>query len=303
MIAAAPAPAAQQAEAGYCADCNSWGGEHRDGCKRRPERFTPAATTASASGGALTTPGIEYELPFNWSTDKNDVVRICDASGYPVFDLNTHTQLPLDDEEGLAQERKANEVFAEFIVRAVNSRAQAPSRDAAPAEKSADEIVTALYRRFKDWSKRGFGPDDVTWCEVKADVLALIGELGVSHTPNELIEAADAVVERWHSLDWKQPHTAEFIARLSAAVGAAKRNQGASHASNAGEGDEKLLTDSLNMMMWLYRRLPVAYGKPPFVDAAIMKLGERLGCDDVPIAIRERAAIAASAEQEKKNAT
>jgi hypothetical protein len=75
------------------------------------------------------------------------------------------------------------------------------------------------------------------------------------------------------------------------------------HASNAGEDtDEKLLADSLNMMMWLYRRLPVAYGKPPFVDAAIMKLGERLGCDDVPIAIRERAAIAASAEQEKKNA-
>jgi hypothetical protein len=41
--------AAQQAGAGYCADCNSWGSEHRDGCKRRPERFTPAATTASAS--------------------------------------------------------------------------------------------------------------------------------------------------------------------------------------------------------------------------------------------------------------
>jgi hypothetical protein len=73
----------------------------------------------------------------------------------------------------------------------------------------------------------------------------------------------------------------------------------ASHASNAGEGDEKLLADSLNMMMWLYRRLPVAYGKPPFVDAAIMKLGERLGCDDVPIAIRERAAIAASAKEKK----
>lgn len=24
---------------GYCADCNSWGGEHKDGCQRRPERF------------------------------------------------------------------------------------------------------------------------------------------------------------------------------------------------------------------------------------------------------------------------
>jgi hypothetical protein len=37
-----------------------------------------------------------------------------------------------------------------------------------------DIIVTRLYRRFKDWSRRGFGPDDVTWCEVKADVTAAI---------------------------------------------------------------------------------------------------------------------------------
>jgi hypothetical protein len=43
-----------------------------------------------------------------------------------------------------------------------------------PDAANADEIVTRLYRRFKDWSKRGFGPDDVTWCEVKADVLALL---------------------------------------------------------------------------------------------------------------------------------
>lgn len=44
-----------------------------------------------------------------------------------------------------------------------------------PAAESGDvdAIVSALYRRFKDWSKRGFGPDDVTWCEVRADVLAL----------------------------------------------------------------------------------------------------------------------------------
>jgi hypothetical protein len=43
--------------------------------------------------------------------------------------------------------------------------------------RSVDEIVTSLYRRFKDWSNRGFGPEDVTWCEVKADVLAIIAEL------------------------------------------------------------------------------------------------------------------------------
>lgn len=43
-----------------------------------------------------------------------------------------------------------------------------------PKYSQTDDIVTALYRRFKDWSQRGFGPDDVTWCDVKADVLAII---------------------------------------------------------------------------------------------------------------------------------
>lgn len=43
-----------------------------------------------------------------------------------------------------------------------------------PEHDGVDAIVTALYRRFKEWSARGFGPEDVTWCEVKADLLALI---------------------------------------------------------------------------------------------------------------------------------
>lgn len=38
----------------------------------------------------------------------------------------------------------------------------------------ADPIVTELYRQFKDWSVRGFGADDVTWCEVKAKVVSLL---------------------------------------------------------------------------------------------------------------------------------
>jgi hypothetical protein len=50
---------------------------------------------------------------------------------------------------------------------------QAPGQTASVGEDAADEIVTRLYRRFKEWSKRGFGPEDVTWCEVKADVIAL----------------------------------------------------------------------------------------------------------------------------------
>jgi hypothetical protein len=43
-----------------------------------------------------------------------------------------------------------------------------------PEAANADEIVSRLYRRFKEWAARGFGPSDVTWCEVKADVLAMI---------------------------------------------------------------------------------------------------------------------------------
>jgi len=38
----------------------------------------------------------------------------------------------------------------------------------------ADSIVTQLYVRFKEWSKRGFSADDVTWCEVKNEINQLI---------------------------------------------------------------------------------------------------------------------------------
>jgi hypothetical protein len=41
-------------------------------------------------------------------------------------------------------------------------------------DSRADEIVTQMYRRFKDWSKRGFSADEVTWCEVKAEINQLI---------------------------------------------------------------------------------------------------------------------------------
>jgi len=43
---------------------------------------------------------------------------------------------------------------------------------------TVDEIVTRLYRRFKEWSERGFGPDDVTWCEVRADVIEMVALAG-----------------------------------------------------------------------------------------------------------------------------
>ena len=38
-------------------------------------------------------------------------------------------------------------------------------------EAVIDEAVTRTYRHFKEWSKRGFTADDVTWCEVRADIV------------------------------------------------------------------------------------------------------------------------------------
>lgn len=76
--------------------------------------------------------------------------------------------------------RKADFVMLEVSQSTVDKAAMSSALKAAaiPApgqvsDDAADEIVTRLYRRFKDWSKRGFGPEDVTWCEVKADVIAL----------------------------------------------------------------------------------------------------------------------------------
>ena len=43
-------------------------------------------------------------------------------------------------------------------------------------EDVVDAIVTRLYKRFKEWSRRGFSADDVTWCEVKADVMDIVRE-------------------------------------------------------------------------------------------------------------------------------
>ena len=55
------------------------------------------------------------------------------------------------------------------------------------------------------------------------------------------------------------------------------------------------LADILNTTLWLYRRLPQAYGNPPFVDQAILKMAKRLGLDNVPAAIKERATLMANA--------
>lgn len=53
-------------------------------------------------------------------------------------------------------------------------------------ELPEDKIVTSLYRRFKEWSARGFTADDVTWCEVKSEIQDLIkAELAALRQENE----------------------------------------------------------------------------------------------------------------------
>jgi hypothetical protein len=81
-----------------------------------------------------------------------------------ALDVATETLRPLFREPVSYLEQAARDCITAYITAA----------SPAPADTRVDEIVTALYRRFKDWSKRGFGPDDVTWCEVRADVVALI---------------------------------------------------------------------------------------------------------------------------------
>ena len=41
-------------------------------------------------------------------------------------------------------------------------------------DPAVDPIVSKLYRKFKEWSQRGFTADDVTWCEVRGYVAELL---------------------------------------------------------------------------------------------------------------------------------
>jgi hypothetical protein len=70
-------------------------------------------------------------------------------------------------------------------------------------------------------------------------------------------------------------------------------------ATSAADAKDAALADVLNTTLWLYRRLPQAYGNPPFVDKAILTMAEYLGLDDVPAAIKGRAAMAAAPSSEK----
>ena len=75
---------------------------------------------------------------------------------------------------------------------------------------ATDEIVKRLYRRFKDWSKRGFGPDDVTWCEVRADVQEMLNTRAPSPTAS-LVAALEFYADPFA---WKKKHDPEDLVRI-----------------------------------------------------------------------------------------
>jgi hypothetical protein len=79
------------------------------------------------------------------------------------------------DERGYRLAKNYDEAFESAVADLEPlARASLSRTEVQGVAEGVDEIVTRLYRRFKDWSKRGFGPDDVTWCEVKADVVAML---------------------------------------------------------------------------------------------------------------------------------
>jgi hypothetical protein len=59
-------------------------------------------------------------------------------------------------------------------------------------QDQADEIITRLFKRFREWSRRGFGPDDVTWCEVRDDILQLIDDSAIEAQRVPKTEKKDA---------------------------------------------------------------------------------------------------------------
>ena len=82
-----------------------------------------------------------------------------------------------------------------------------------------DEVVTHLYRRFKEWSKRGFTADDVTWCEVRADVAVAIEAAIAQAEADERARERAAVVAWLKAIDWdseSRSYGRDFAKRIEA---------------------------------------------------------------------------------------
>jgi hypothetical protein len=49
--------------------------------------------------------------------------------------------------------------------------------DMPTADSILDQATTAIYRQFKEWNRRKFSADDVTWCEVRSEIEKIIIDL------------------------------------------------------------------------------------------------------------------------------
>jgi len=67
--------------------------------------------------------GGPYAAPFKWWVHNTDEVYVTDADGSHLLVLNTYTQLPLSDLDGLEQEKTDAINIAKFIVEALNEKA------------------------------------------------------------------------------------------------------------------------------------------------------------------------------------
>lgn len=114
--------------------------------------------------------------------------------------------------------------YMQCIARTALAPQPPASRSREGIDERAERIVTELFKDFRDWSRRGFGPEDVTWCEVKDRVMRLCSmaplpsrdsavEAGLAVWPSS--ESYDERIAVKEILDAAAPHLhAEWLERF-----------------------------------------------------------------------------------------
>jgi uncharacterized protein YfaQ (DUF2300 family) len=103
-------------------------------------------------------------------------------------------------------------------IRAALASAPRPAHEV-QAER-IDAAVSRCYRRFKDWSKRKFNADDVTWCEVRADLIEIAQAMiatpatGSAPRPDADVNLADELAKIARYFDEKVSNADKHIAGL-----------------------------------------------------------------------------------------
>lgn len=87
--------------------------------------------------------------------------------------------------------KKEIERYLEYGVGYQEAPASGEVEPVAWDDPAVDPIVSKLYRKFKEWSQRGFTADDVTWCEVRG----YVAELMNTHPPAKVPEGYALIPE------------------------------------------------------------------------------------------------------------